>query len=73
MRLVVNNDVISHCRGFRQPGFPPDTTAKGGRITCFGTAKTHLKDGDQVMTLLKQQKWVRIDLPINEIFLTGLD
>ena len=68
MRLVVNNDVISHCRGF-----PPDTTAKGGRITCFGTAKTHLKDGDQVMTLLKQQKWVMIDLPINKIFLTGLD
>ena len=55
MNLVVNNDVISHCRGF-----PPDATAKAGRITCFGTAKTHLKDGDQVILtrLLKQPKWV---------------
>ena len=53
MNLVVNNDVISHCRGF-----PHDLTAKAGRIPCFGTAKIHLKDGDQVIRLLKQPKWV---------------
>ena len=43
---MVNGELISHSRGF-----PYDVNLSGGRITGFGTAKTHLEVGDQVMII----------------------
>ena len=43
---------MSHFRGF-----PPDLNAVSGRVTGFGTAKTHLEVGDQVKLAQSQNQF----------------